>query len=145
MTDTDKIAEKHHRENMEMVEKRHRENMDALTFKALVALNGGGTIALLTFSSAIMDNKGLQDAAFFGILLLVMALALAVLYNIFRRKCSLEYQNGLGAHGVPCICRLGHICQVLSLVLFFGGAVCVPVAHLAFENKAADVREETTR
>ena len=107
----------------------------------LVALNGTAAIALLTFSSAVTDNENLQDAAFIGILVLVAGLVLAVLYNIFRRKCSAAYQAGLGEHGVPCICRLGHICQALSLVLFLGGAVCVPVAHRVLDN--GDDREAT--
>ena len=129
MTDTDAREEEGGTE--EMVEKRHRENMDALTVKVLVALNGGGSIALLTFASKVMRNEvELQSAAFAGILFLIAGLALAVLFNIFRRKCSRNWQDREIEHPErTCTCLMGHGCQAFSVVLFVLGAVCVPIAH----------------
>ena len=133
-TDANDPEERRHAEKIAMEEKRHREDMDALTVKVLVALNGGGSIALLTFSSNVMGNEGLRDAAFCGILVLILGLLSAVLFNIFRRKCSLAYQDGSAAHGTPCVCHLSHACRALSVALFAVGAGWVPVVQLFLEQ-----------
>ena len=119
----------------------HRENMDALTVKALVALNGAGSIALLTFSSALfalspeaMETwRHMQQAAFIAILLLIGGLASAVIYNICRRSCSLAH-TGLTTKQPsgrePFVCRIGHTFKALSLAFFVAGAMFVPLTDL---------------
>lgn len=113
----------------ELLDVHQRENMDALTVKVLVALNGGGAIALLTFSSKVMGNESPKDAAFMGILILVAGLAAAVLYNVFRRQCSLAHAKRNDCR-TPCICHLGNACRAFSLALFVAGAALMPLAHL---------------
>ena len=106
-----------------------RENMDALTVKALVALNGGGAIALLTFSSEVMGNESLKEAAFIGILFLVAGLISAVLFNIFRRQCSMKHASRNDSRR-PSICYAGYACEALSLAFFAAGAMWLPLTHL---------------
>ena len=73
-----------------------RAEIDAFTVKSLLMLNGGGVVALLAFTPAIMskdDYSKLLDAAFVGIIFFVVGLSCAVVHNICRRKCSLHHEQ----------------------------------------------------
>ena len=73
-----------------------RAQIDADTFKALIALNGGGAVALLAFLQAIVDKAGFQWMMFgtlVGLPILMIGLVLAVIHNRLRRLCSLVYEQ----------------------------------------------------
>ena len=120
-----------------------RVEIDALTFKALLTLNGGGVVALLAFVPAIMNEPMYQyllKAAFVGISVFVFGLALAVTHNICRRKCELHHEKHGGAPpkarllGLllwePGICAVSTVCKWASLALFMSGALWVSITGI---------------
>jgi hypothetical protein len=72
----------------------HRAHIDTETFKALLALNGGGAVALLTSLSWVLSSKIyfiLAPSIVKGIVILAMGLGCAIIHNRFRRLCSHVY------------------------------------------------------
>jgi hypothetical protein len=70
--------------------------MDAETAKALLLINGGGALALLSFFTAIIGKPGLEPiarAVLFAVLGMMLGLVFAVLHNRYRRQCSLHYEH----------------------------------------------------
>lgn len=79
----------HHRMILGGVERRAQ--IDNETLKALLAINGGGILALLSVSSVLLSKPGQEEFLrfiFIAILLLAGGLVLAVLHNQCRRECS---------------------------------------------------------
>jgi hypothetical protein len=68
-----------------------RAQIDTETLKALLLINGGGIVALLTFSSVLLARPGQEGflrCIFIAIMLLAAGLVSAVLHNQCRRECS---------------------------------------------------------
>jgi uncharacterized membrane protein len=73
-----------------------RAQMDAETVKALLLINGGGAVALLSFFTAIVGKPGHESLArsvLFAVVGMMLGLVFAVLHNHYRRKCSLHHER----------------------------------------------------
>lgn len=113
-----------------------RSQIDTETVRALVLINGGGAIALLSLLPSILDNTQYQclaRAILIGIPILMFGLVFAVVHNHLRRRCSLHYEQ----HGMtppkgrllgiplwePTICCVSTLCMWLSVAAFvFAGS-----------------------
>jgi hypothetical protein len=117
-----------------------RAQIDTETVKALLLLNGGGAIALLSLFAAILGKTGyekLPPIVLHGVLVFMFGLFCAVVHNRLRRICSLHYQ----AHGMrppagrllginlgePTVCAVSIWFMWLSLLAFLGAGVYVAV------------------
>lgn len=117
--------------------------MDVETFKGLLAINGGGTVALLGFLAAILNRTGtaaLAKAVLVAVLLQIFGLAAAIVHNHLRRRCSLMYE----AHGMrppsgkllglnlpsPTVCFFSWGFMWLSLALFLTAGLVVAIVGL---------------
>ena len=120
-----------------------RAGIDDLTVKALLTLNGGGSVALMALAPVVVDENefpGLLDTVFGAVMVLVLGMGLAVIHNICRRKCSLhhEHHNMSPPKGrvlgillwEPGICAASTVCKWLSLVAFMGGGLAVAMTGL---------------
>jgi hypothetical protein len=120
-----------------------RAQMDAETAKALLLINGGGVVALLSLFSALVGKQG--TAVFLGailtaVLVMMFGIVLAILHNYYRRQCSLLYdQLGLCppagtlfgfALSEPSVCRVSRIFLGLSLCCFVAGGAFVAAVGL---------------
>lgn len=126
-----------------------RSQIDTETFKGLLAINGGGALALLSFVAALL-NKGdenairylspLLHAALLGIVFLMVGVTAAVVHNYLRRRCSLVFQrhNYRPPNGrlfgftltTPTVCFFSLTCMWLSLALFVSAGVAVAIVGL---------------
>jgi hypothetical protein len=73
-----------------------RAQIDAETAKALLLINGGGALALLSFFTAIVGKpgyEGLGRAVLLAVLGMMFGLVCAVLHNHYRRQCSLHHEH----------------------------------------------------
>lgn len=73
-----------------------RSQIDTETVKALLLINGGGALALLTLFPHILGKPGyekLASAVLVGVLILIFGLLCAVIHNRLRRICSLHYEH----------------------------------------------------
>jgi hypothetical protein len=73
-----------------------RSQIDTEMVKALVLINGGGAIALLTLFPHVLNKPGyepLASAIMYGVLVFVIGLVSAIIHNRFRRVCSLIYDQ----------------------------------------------------
>jgi hypothetical protein len=73
-----------------------RAQIDAETSKALLLINGGGALALLSFFTAIIGKpgyEGLGRAVLIAVLGMMVGLVCAVFHNHYRRRCSLHYEQ----------------------------------------------------
>lgn len=121
-----------------------RSQIDTETFKGLLAINGGGAVALLSFVAAILNKPnaaGLVHAALFSVLLMIFGIGAALVHNHLRRRCSLIYEayNGSPPRGTvfgrllpsPTICFFSWACMWVSLGAFLlAGAVVAIVGML---------------
>jgi hypothetical protein len=111
------------------VERRHQ--IDNETFKALLAINGGGAVALLALLPQLMPKpelRALTLAVFVGIMLLMLGLVAAVVHNTLRRRCSLIYEQHKMAPpkgklfgirlGEPLICTFSWLCMWIGVGTF---------------------------
>lgn len=72
-----------------------RWELDTFVAKALLTLNGGGIVVLLTFVSTLMNNVEYQYfvvAVFIGIILFVAGLVSAVQHTNCRRECERRWE-----------------------------------------------------
>ena len=120
-----------------------RAQMDVETFKGLLAINGGGVVALLGFLAAMLNRAGttaLIKAVLVAVLLQIFGLAAAIVHNHLRRRCSLVYEThgmrppsgtilGLTL-GQPTVCFFGWGFMWLSLALFVTAGLVVAVVGL---------------
>ena len=73
-----------------------RAQIDTETVRALMLINGGGAVTLLTFLPHLLADRSheqLVHATLVGILILILGLVLAVIHNRLRRECSLIYEQ----------------------------------------------------
>ena len=73
-----------------------RAEMDRDTVRALVALNGGGAVALLALLPSILkipEFKALAVALLGGVIIMVVGLIFTVAHNIHRRECALLHDT----------------------------------------------------
>lgn len=106
--------------------KAQRAEMDNATVKALLLMNGGGAIAVLTFLGTIVseaDMEALRASIVWGLLMFHAGLLAAVIHNHLRRRCSLAYETGR-VEGDTGVCWWSWACLYSSMALFFlAGAV----------------------
>lgn len=112
-----------------------RAQTDAETAKALLLINGGGAIALLSIFTAIVGKSDFEPpltallwAVLWAVFGMMMGLVFAVAHNQKRRECSLYYEQHKmmpPTKGTSCL-----FCTVflwVSLACFFlaGGGVAI--------------------
>jgi hypothetical protein len=115
-----------------------RAQMDKETLRGLLIANGGGAVALLAVLSPTLDRPGLEPlvyAMLVGIFVFMVGVVFAILYNQFRRQCSLQYeQHGFNPPGetflgiklwAPPACCAYQVCLYLSLLCFVGTGIYV--------------------
>jgi hypothetical protein len=120
-----------------------RAQMDIETLRGLLIANGGGAVALLAVLPSVLDRPGYEPLAYAilaGLLVLMFGVAFAIAYNIFRRRCSLEYeQHGMRPpHGVifglqlwaPTVCCIYQLALWLSLACFVGTGAYVAIVGM---------------
>jgi hypothetical protein len=120
-----------------------RAQMDIETLRGLLIANGGGAVALLAVLPSVLDRPGYEPLAYAmlaGLLVLMFGVALAIAYNIFRRRCSLEYeQHGMRPpHGVlfgvqlwaPTVCCVYQLSLWLSLACFVSSGAYVAIVGM---------------
>lgn len=120
-----------------------RAQIDTETVRALLLINGGGAVALLTLLPRIIDKTnyaGLVHAIFLGIVFLMIGLISAVIHNQLRRKCSLHYDqhNMTPPKGKlfgftlrePTVCCMSKAFMWASVIAFFAAGLVVAVKGL---------------
>ena len=120
-----------------------RSQIDTETLKALLVINGGGAIALLTLLPSMIGKTEYHEmtrAILFGLLSFMSGLFFAVVYNILRRKCSLLYEQqkmrAIPGHifGIelpsPTVCFISSCSMWLSVAAFFFAGSYVAVRGL---------------
>ena len=108
-----------------------RAQIDGETAKALLLINGGGAIALLSLFSTIVGKPGSEPLVWsilVSVFLMMLGLIFGVLHNYYRRQCSLQYEhhNMRPPKGVllgftlpePRICFLSRVLLWASLLSF---------------------------
>jgi hypothetical protein len=121
-----------------------RAQTDVETLRGLLIANGGGAVALLLALSPVIDRAGFEPVVFamlVGIVVFMLGVVLAILYNHFRRQCSLQYsQHGstpppgaiLGRQlKEPMVCFAYRACLYLSLLCFIGTGMYVAWAGVS--------------
>lgn len=125
-----------------------RVQIDTETVKALLLINGGGIIALLTFLPSIIGKvgyEGLVYSTFIGVMLLIIGLACAVIHNRLRRKCSLLYNQHKWTPpfgdifgfklNEPTVCFMSICFMWASIISFFAAGTLVAISGIiALEN-----------
>lgn len=110
-----------------------RAEMDNQTAKAMLLLNGGGAVALLSFLSGVLNGKVPQLALPIVIAAFLMCLGLlaTVAHNINRRKCSLEYENywsiGQQPPTKPKACARSERLLILSMAMFLAAVTVLAI------------------
>ena len=120
-----------------------RAQIDTETFKGLLAINGGGAIALLSFLAAILNKpnvNALVHAVLWGVMVMMLGVVAAVVHNYLRRRCSLlyEHHNGRPPTGrllglslpSPTVCFCSLACMWISLAAFLTAGLVVAVTGL---------------
>jgi small-conductance mechanosensitive channel len=109
-----------------------RSQIDTETVKALLLVNGGGAVALLTLFGSVLGKNGyeaLARAILVGVLIFMLGLVFAIVHNHLRRKCSLHYDVHkmrppagrllwLQLHE-PTICVVSIMFMWLTIITFF--------------------------
>tara|TARA_B100001964_G_scaffold239766_1_gene308042 strand:- start:192 stop:596 length:405 start_codon:yes stop_codon:yes gene_type:complete len=86
--------------------------------KSLLAINGGGAVALLAFLQKIWkDNPGLSEYVLISLGLLCFGLVVGVASNFLRVTTSLEYDKQSDCKKIWR--NISYAAQVLSLLFFF--------------------------
>jgi len=129
-------------EETRAVEQRAR--IDSETVKGLLAINGGGAIAMLGFLQAIIDKPHLAPLAHGTLIALVafpVGIVAALLHNILRRACSAVYDRAWQEQHPrprpcwifrielrdPCVCLRSRAFRMLSILCFCAGCGAVAV------------------
>lgn len=114
---------------------RHRLEIMNLAFKGLLAIHGGGAVALLAFLQAVINtNPALAKIVLAGISCLGLGLVMAVIFMTFRYHTSLEDQrqsvNWRVYRTVSFLCLYGSLAMFLVavVVLVIGTYRSLPVA-----------------
>jgi hypothetical protein len=120
-----------------------RAQIDTETVRALLLINGGGAVALLTLLPNLLGKPGferLTSAILVAIAILILGLACAVMHNRFRRKCSLIYSQHqfrppkgslLGIKlSAPTVCWMSERLMWTSIACFVGAGLYVAIIGL---------------
>ena len=120
-----------------------RSQIDTETVRALLLINGGGAIGLLSLLPAMLARSGYQDfvlAILTGVLILMFGLIFAVIHNRLRRQCSLHYDlhNMRPPKGQllgltlwePTVCCVSILFMWLSILSFFVAGSYVAVVGI---------------
>ena len=126
-----------------------RSQIDTETVRALLLINGGGAVALLSLLPSILGKDGydeLAQAILVGLLLFMVGLTLAAIHNQLRRMCSLHYEQhamrppagrllGLSLRR-PTVCFLSLAFMWLSIsAFFFAGAYVAAVGMVTVQHQ----------
>ena len=140
-----------------------RAAIDTETVKALQFINGGAAAGLMALLPLIVEKPGLNYLAvgtMRGITCTAAGLALAVIHNRLRRKCSLEYDKSVPdrkrpcrwapswIHSAPneaCVCTRSVAAMWLSLLAFVAAAVFVVTGALRQLDHPAPVLAASPR
>jgi hypothetical protein len=123
--------------------KERRAQIDTETVRALLLINGGGAVALVTLLPSLLgkpEYAGLTIAVLVGVLLFTLGLFFAVLHNRLRPKCSFITDQH-GGHpppgklfGVnlrrPTVCFFSVWCRWLSIAAFFLAGTSVAISGI---------------
>lgn len=125
-----------------------RAQMDTETVRALLLINGGGAIALLTLLSSVLgkpDYVDLAHAILCGVLVFMLGLVFAVIHNRLRRKCSLLFElhhmrppkgRLLGIElSQPTVCWVSEKFMWLSIAAFIFAGAIVAIVGLVTINR----------
>ena len=128
-----------------------RATIDADSLKGLLLINGGSAIALLAFLPFVLSKpeyRALAYAILIGLLLFQASLVFAVIHNIYRRHCSLIYEQNdyrplpgkfRGKQlKEPRVCHIGKIYLRLSLSAFILASLVVFVGGLIALNQGPE-------
>lgn len=130
-----------------------RAQIDTENLKALLLVNGGGSVALLTFLSQIFgksDLGGLISTIMWALLLFLVGLAAALVHARLRRVCSLVYEGNQYQpprcrffptwlrRKDPCVCAASIAAMWLSWAAFVFGGLLVFAGGLANAYHSAD-------
>jgi hypothetical protein len=120
-----------------------RAQIDTETVRALLLANGGGAVAMLAALPPILDRAGYESLAramFFGVLIMMIGVAFAIVHNHLRRKCSLLYELNnmnppkgrlLGVQlWAPTVCAASAVCMWLSIGSFVGAGSFVAASGI---------------
>jgi hypothetical protein len=106
--------------------------MDTEGFKALLLMNGGGSVAILAFLPHVLGRPAFRELTVGLVIALLsyqVGLVFAALHNWFRRRCSLAYDEARAwspAHPEPCKRKtlrwisLGEPCSCCGSILSSG-------------------------
>lgn len=72
-----------------------RAQIDTETVRALLLMNGGGAVALLSVLPTFLTlhKSGMVVAILIGLIVMMIGLVSAVLHNHYRRQCSLQFEQ----------------------------------------------------
>jgi hypothetical protein len=130
-----------------------RAQIDQENVKAVLLINGGGAIALLAFLPTVLGKPQFDDltrSIVSALLIYQAGLALAVVHNYLRRKCSQIWQShgynpprckffGHQFKGDPCLCMWSWLTISGSLAAFMAAGVVVASGGFAYLDTAIDV------
>jgi hypothetical protein len=115
-----------------------RAQIDSDNVRSLLAISGGASIALLAFLPFVLSKPEYRALAFaivFGLLFYQASLVLAVIHSIYRRACSLIYEQNkfrplpgkfLGRQlKEPRVCYIGKLYLKWSLAAFITASLIV--------------------
>ena len=130
-----------------------RAQIDTELVKGLLIINGGGSIALLTFLPTILGKPEylpLSKAVLWGLFSFQIGLVSAVIHNRLRRVCSLEFEKYnynpppckrfpislfKFRNDAPCVCRASVMLMWLSIVSFVLAGIFVIHGGFGVLNK----------
>ncbi len=130
-----------------------RAQIDTELVKGLLIINGGGSIALLTFFPVILGNPEyvpLSKAVLWALLSFQVGLVSAVIHNRLRRVCSLEFEKHnynpppcnvfpfslfKFKNDAPCVCRASVMFMWASIVAFMLAGIIVIAGGFCVLNK----------
>lgn len=129
-----------------------RAQIDTENVKGLLLINGGASVALLAFLSAIIEkpDSELFIRAIRGRLIFQSGLVFAVIHNRLRRICSLRYEQHQFQpppckiwdfrFSEPCFCQASTFFMWLSVLAFVAGGLTVFCGGInALDQKQATI------
>lgn len=116
-----------------------RAQIDTETVKALLLMNGGAAVTLVTFLGSVLDEPILRPLARWVAIAIggyLVGLLCAVVHNLLRRYCSMAYSAAEAAGEDTsdarfCACRWSIGLRVASIVTFGLASAAVVCGALA--------------
>lgn len=134
-----------------------RAQIDLETVRALLLVNGGGAVALLSVFSPILNKDGyepLAKAILIGVIILMVGLASAIIHNHLRRHCSLMYERHhmrpprgffLGFQlWAPRVCCASTVCLWISVITFVSAGSFVAYTGIVTLSQVQSQKIKTT-